>query len=69
MTEKEIYVKLEIKYIEEMGRKIEDDNRDLFPLSWYSILDYNLKIEILYEAISKKIKIINTNKYLSSCLI
>ena len=67
--DKEIYVMMEINYLKENGRSIDDSNDDLFPFDWYKIENYKLKTEILYEAIKKKIKIIDTDGYCNmSCV-
>ena len=65
----EIYVMMEINYLKENNRSIDDNNDDLFPFDWYRINNYKLKTEILYEAIQKKIKIIDTDGYSNmSCI-
>ncbi len=63
MNNKDIYVMMEMNYLKENNRNINDDNSDLFPLNWYSFSDYKLKTEILYESIKNNEKIINTKKY------
>ena len=59
----EIYVMMEINYLKENNRSIDDNNDDLFPFDWYRINNYKLKTDILYQAIKKKIKIIDTDGY------
>lgn len=69
MEDKEIYIMMEINYLKENNRKIEDNNEDLFPLNWYKITNYKLKTEILFEAIKNKTKIEETKKYINmSCI-
>jgi hypothetical protein len=63
MEDKEIYIMMEINYLKENKRKLEDNNEDLFPLNWYKITDYKLKTEILHDAIKNKVKIKETKKY------
>ena len=63
MKDKEIYIMMEINYLKENKRKLEDNNKDLFPLNWYKIDDYKFKTEILHEAIKEKVKIKETKKY------
>ena len=65
MNDKDIYVMMEMNYLKENNRSINDNNSDLFPLNWYRFSDYKLKTEILYESIKSKVKIINTKKYKS----
>lgn len=60
---KDMYVMMEISYIKEMGRNIEEDNSDLFPYDWYKTTNYILKSEILLEAIKTNTSITNTKKY------
>lgn len=43
--------------------KDNENNNDLFPNDWHSIDDYQLKAEILNEAIDKGISVAETNKY------
>ncbi len=69
MNDKEIYIMMEINYLKENKRQLEDNNEDLFPLNWYKITDYKLKTEILHDAIKNKVKIKDTKKYNdTSCL-
>ena len=63
MEDKNIYVMIELRYLKENNRNINDNNSDLFPQNWYKINDYKLKTEIIYEAIKNKKKIKETNKY------
>lgn len=61
-----IYKMMEINYIKAMGREVSSnpiDNDDLYPLDWFSNQNYRKKIDILTEAIDKKILIINTEGY------
>ncbi len=66
MDDKELYILMEMNYLKENNRTIEDNNKDLFPINWYKITDYKLKTEILYEAIKEKVKIEKTKKYIKS---
>lgn len=61
-----VYKMMEINYIKAMGRKVTSnplDNDDLYPLDWFSNQNYRKKIDILTEAINKKILIIDTEGY------
>lgn len=61
-----IYKMMEINYIKAMGREVSSnpiDNDDLYPLDWFSNQNYRKKIDILTEAIDKKILIIDTEGY------
>ncbi len=66
MDDKELYILMEMNYLKENNRTIEQNNDDLFPVNWYKITDYKLKTEILYEAIKEKVKIEKTKKYIKS---
>lgn len=63
MNDKDIYVMLEVNYLKELNKSIDDNNDDLFPFNWYRITNYKLKSEILFDAIKNKVKIIDTKKY------
>ena len=63
MVDKEMYILMEINYLKENNRSVDDNNIDLFPFDWYKIDNYKLKTEILYEAIKKKVKVIDTDGY------
>ena len=54
---------MEINFLKENNRNLNDDNSDLFPVDWYTSTNYQLKAEILLEAIQKKIKIVETDNY------
>ena len=56
--------KKELEYLKANGIKFEKDdfNNNMFPLDWYYQSD-EFKEEVLDEAIAKKIKILDTNKY------
>ena len=56
-------MKLEKIYLKNHNRTEEDDNFNLFPVIWQRSTNYKLKIDILKEANSKKIDIINTDLY------
>ena len=60
---KELYIMMEINFLKENNRNLNDDNSDLFPVDWYTSTNYQLKAEILLEAIQKKIKIVETDNY------
>ena len=55
------YVAYELLYEENLGKKYSDIS--LFPNDWYRITDYQIKIDILLEAINNDLLIIDTNKY------
>lgn len=63
MNDKDIYVMLEVNYLKELNKSIDDNNDDLFPFNWHRITNYKLKSEILFDAIKNKVKIIDTKKY------
>lgn len=55
---------LELNYIQEQGYDYPlPEDVELFPFGWFS-MDYDMKIDILTEAIKAKIKIVDTAKYL-----
>lgn len=60
---KDLYIMMEINFLKENNRTTQQDNSDLFPTGWDLSDNYQLKTEILLEAINKKIKIIETDKY------
>ena len=39
------------------------DDDDLYPFDWYSTKDYRLKVEIIAEALEKKILVMDTDLY------
>ena len=55
------YVAYELLYKTNMSKKYKDNL--LFPNDWYAILNYQLKIDILMEAINKNVLIIDTENY------
>ena len=58
---------LELSYIEANGKTSKDGyNSDLFPMN-YTSLDYEIRIEIIKEALDNHIKIIDTNLYAQNC--
>jgi len=59
----QLYLMMEINYLKENNRNINDNNDDLFPLNWYLLDNYEKKAEILLEAINNKVKIVDTKKY------
>lgn len=61
--QEELYLMMEINYLKENNRSLADDNTDLFPTTWYLYDNYQQKAEILLEAINKKVKIVDTQKY------
>ncbi len=54
---------MEINYMQKLKKDNNQNNYDLFPMGWFDIEDYKKKIEILAEAISKNIEIIQTKSY------
>lgn len=54
---------LEINYIKSFGRTVENDNSDIFPRDWFSSINYDLKIDILAQAIDQEQKIIDISLY------
>jgi len=54
---------IEIAFITNKGRNVGDNNQDLFPMGWHSNSNYSVKIEAMFEAIEKKIDLINTKAY------
>lgn len=57
-----LYTLAELSYQKHFENKIEDKEL-LYPEGWYSNQNYNLKIDIIAEAISKNILIEYTVKY------
>ena len=57
------YVAYELLYKTNISKKYK--GVEIFPKYWYRILDYQLKIDILLEALEKNVLIINTDKYQS----
>ncbi|MBE6157155.1 MAG: hypothetical protein E7161_05420 [Firmicutes bacterium] len=55
------YCVFELLYEETIKRKFGDIL--IFPNNWYRIMDYDTKNEILKEAISKEILIMDTDSY------
>ena len=55
-----LYVLAEIAYKKE-NENIDEDN--LFPIDWYSITNYKVKVEIIGEAIKEKKLIKDTTLY------
>ena len=55
------YVEYELLYEEKMKKKYKD--KELYPKYWYRIFDYQLKIDILKEALDNNVLIMDTNKY------
>ena len=69
MDEKMVCAILEVKYLKMFGREITYDpyaNIDLYPYDWYQIYDYKLKAKMMSEALDKKIKIQDTDLYMSA---
>ena len=54
---KNSYILLEMTYIDIFK------SNNIFPINWYYITNYKIKIEILNEAIKKNILITDTEKY------
>ncbi len=61
----ELYVLLEQSYVKKNKNKnpLNFNEKDIFPYDWYRIKDYQLKLEILSEALEKNILIKDTSKY------
>lgn len=60
---------LEIEYVKSHGRNGTYDitmNYDLFPNDWYDNESFEVKIEILKEALEKNILIIETESYFNA---
>ena len=53
-----LYVLAELKY-----KKIHNNEKNIFPIDWYSSKNYKLKVEIIAEAIKNNIKINETSLY------
>lgn len=69
MDEKMVCAILEVKYLKMFGREITYDsyaNIDLYPYDWHQIYDYKLKAKMMSEALDKKIKIQDTDLYMST---
>lgn len=57
---------LELNYIKKQGYDYPvPEGIELFPFGWYS-MDYNIRIDILTEALQSESKIIDTEKYSNS---
>lgn len=55
-----LYVLAEIAYEKEHQELSEED---MFPIDWYSINNYKVKIEIIEEALKRKVLIKDTERY------
>ena len=55
------YVEYELLYEENMKKRY--NGSELYPKYWYRIYDYQLKIDILKEALDNNVLIMDTNKY------
>ena len=55
------YVAYEVLY--ETKMKKEHDENKIYPSNWYRIYDYQLKIDILIEALDNNLLISDTSKY------
>lgn len=69
-SHKQLCILLEIQYMKNNNEEVENYNDSkLFPGNWYFDDRYALKCDILMEALSKNVKIIETEKYelLHSC--
>lgn len=55
------YVAYELLYENKMSNKSKDTI--IFPSNWYRIINYQLKIDILLEALERNVLIIDTKKY------
>lgn len=53
-----LYVMAELKY-----NANHSNEKDIFPIDWYSITDYKDKVEIISEALKKNIRIEETELY------
>lgn len=58
-----LYVIAELKY-----QKMHNNEKDIFPIDWYSSNNYKLKTEIIAEAIKNNLKIEETKLYQDSFL-
>lgn len=63
MENKEYFV-LEVMY-----KNIFKDLKDIFPIEWYYVNEYELKIKILKECIENKLLIIDSSLYYEFRLI
>ena len=54
---------METNYINMFNKTTEDEISNLFPMNWFSFGDNSKKIDILIEAITKKIMVIDTDGY------
>ena len=62
--EKKIYIIMESKYLEHMGRNGSiNDNLDLYPPYWLESENYVKKANILAKAITKNIPIADVEEY------
>ena len=59
----ELYTIAELSYLSHFKNKV-NDLEDLFPVGWYEKTNYELKIEIITEAIKTNALIVNTKSYL-----
>ena len=55
------YVAYELLYENKMSNKSKDTI--IFPSNWYRIIKYQIKIDILLEALERNVLIIDTKKY------
>lgn len=63
------YQLMENAYVCSRGRQVYYDstqNYDLFPIDWFDNDCYEVKTEILKEAIDKKVLIVETDKYVKA---
>ena len=58
----ELYTLAELSY-QSHFKNIVNDLEDLFPIGWYEKSNYELKIEIISEAIKRNTLIVNTKSY------
>lgn len=59
----ELYTFAELSYQSHFKNKVNDID-ELFPVGWYEKNNYELKIEIITEAIKTNTLIVNTKSYL-----
>ena len=57
------YMTLDL-FIKSNNRNPQENNEDLFPTEWYQIDDYRTRINILSEAMNKKVNINQTDLFL-----
>lgn len=62
MDEFKMYTLLEMIYVNHFKNKGVLE-RMLFPLDWYQIKNYQLKIEVLRESLNNEILIVDTDRY------